>query len=406
MRETDRLIAIEKKYGAANYHNPPEVILKSAKGIYVKDIEGKKYADFLSGYGAVNQGHNHPEIMKAIRDYQQEDADGFSGISLGPRAFYTEPMPAFLQKVAEVTGKEKVLPMNSGAEAVETAIKIARKWAYTARENKIPDGQAEIITCESNFHGRTTTIVGFSTEEQNKKNFGPFSRGFKTIPYGDASALEEAITPNTAAFLVELIQGEGGVIVPPDGYLDKAYEICKKNDVLFIADEVQTGLGRTGDLFAFQHEQKLKPDILVLGKALSGGFMPISAVVADAKIMDVIQPGDHGSTFGGNPLGSVIGKRAIEVVVEEEMPQNAKVVGEYFREQLRAMNSSKVEEVRGRGQMTGVAIDGSAQEVCLALVKNGILAKAAHGAIRFSPPLPMTKAQIDEALPRIEKALS
>jgi len=395
---TEELIALEDRYGAHNYH-PLDVVLTRGEGIWVWDVEGNRYMDCLSAYSAVNQGHAHPRIRQALIDQA-------SRLPLTSRAFRNDQLGRFYQQVCELTGYEMVLPMNTGAEAVETAIKAARKWGYTVKG--VPDGQAEIIACAGNFAGRTVTIIGFSTEAQYRDGFGPFTPGFKVVPYGDARALEAAITPNTVAFLVEPIQGEGGVIVPPAGYLRQVREICTRHNVLMIADEIQTGLGRTGKLFACDHED-VRPDAVTIGKALSGGFYPVSAVLANREVLGVFRPGDHGSTFGGNPLGAAVGQAALSVLVEENMIENAAAMGEYFQDMLAEINSPHVKEVRGKGLMIGVELKpeaGGARRFCEALQHNGILAKETHrDIIRFAPPLVITQADIDWAIERIRPVL-
>jgi len=395
---TEELIALEDRYGAHNYH-PLDVVLTRGEGIWVWDVEGNRYMDCLSAYSAVNQGHAHPRIRQALIDQA-------SRLPLTSRAFRNDQLGRFYQQVCELTGYEMVLPMNTGAEAVETAIKAARKWGYTVKG--VPDGQAEIIACAGNFAGRTVTIIGFSTEAQYRDGFGPFTPGFKVVPYGDARALEAAITPNTVAFLVEPIQGEGGVIVPTAGYLRQVREICTRHNVLMIADEIQTGLGRTGKLFACDHED-VRPDAVTIGKALSGGFYPVSAVLANREVLGVFRPGDHGSTFGGNPLGAAVGQAALSVLVEENMIENAAAMGEYFQDMLAEINSPHVKEVRGKGLMIGVELKpeaGGARRFCEALQHNGILAKETHrDIIRFAPPLVITQADIDWAIERIRPVL-
>jgi len=395
---TEELIALEDRYGAHNYH-PLDVVLTRGEGIWVWDVEGNRYMDCLSAYSAVNQGHAHPRIRQALIDQA-------SRLPLTSRAFRNDQLGRFYQQVCELTGYEMALPMNTGAEAVETSIKAARKWGYTVKG--VPDGQAEIIACAGNFAGRTVTIIGFSTEAQYRDGFGPFTPGFKVVPYGDARALEAAITPNTVAFLVEPIQGEGGVIVPPAGYLRQVREICTRHNVLMIADEIQTGLGRTGKLFACDHED-VRPDAVTIGKALSGGFYPVSAVLANREVLGVFRPGDHGSTFGGNPLGAAVGQAALSVLVEENMIENAAAMGEYFQDMLAEINSPHVKEVRGKGLMIGVELKpeaGGARRFCEALQHNGILAKETHrDIIRFAPPLVITQADIDWAIERIRPVL-
>lgn len=391
-------IDLENELGANNYH-PLDIVLTEGKGVWVWDVDGNKYLDCLSAYSAVSQGHCHPKVLEALK--AQADK-----LTLTSRAFRNDQLALFYKDLTDLTGYEMALPMNSGAEAVETGIKLARKWAYVKKE--VPLDKAEIIVMDGNFHGRTTTIVGFSSTEQYKKLFGPYGPGFVSIPFGDAAALKNAIGPNTAGVLLEPIQGETGVVIPPDGYLKDVRKLCNKNNVLFIADEIQTGLGRTGELFACDHEW-VRPDIMLLGKALSAGMYPISAVLADRKIMGIIEPGDHGSTFGGNPLASAIGRAAIRVLVEEGMIENSAIMGKYFLEKLQAINSNKVSDIRGRGLFIAVEIKpdaGTAREYCEKLAKLGILAKETHGQIiRFAPPLIIDKETIDWALEKIAKIL-
>lgn len=391
-------IALEAKFGAKNY-KPLDVVLERGEGIWVWDVEGRRYLDFLSAYSAVNQGHAHPVILKAMIDQA-------SRLPLTSRAFRNNQYPLMAQELCELTGYDKMLPMNSGAEAVETAIKAARKWGYKVKG--VPEGAAEIIVCDGNFSGRTTTIISFSPEAQYKDGFGPFTPGFKMVPFGDADALEAAITPNTVAFLVEPIQGEGGVIVPEMGYLKRVRELCDQHNVLFIADEVQSGLGRTGKLFAAQHEG-VRADIVTIGKALSGGFYPVSAMLADEPVMGVFRPGDHGSTFGGNPLAAAVARAALKVLVEENMIENAHEQGEYLMGRLRRIESPHVKEVRGRGLLIGVELHesaGGARRFCEALKEEGLLCKETHdNVIRFAPPLTIQKPDIDWALERVEKVL-
>uniref|UniRef100_A0A7V3KP83 Ornithine aminotransferase n=1 Tax=candidate division WOR-3 bacterium TaxID=2052148 RepID=A0A7V3KP83_UNCW3 len=398
MSLTEEFIKEAERYSAHNYH-PLPVVLSKGEGVWVWDVEGKKYLDCLSAYSAVNQGHRHPKIINALIEQANR-------ITLTSRAFHNDKMGAFLKKLCEVAGFDKALPMNTGAEAVETAIKTARKWGYLKK--KVEEDKAEIIVCENNFHGRTITIISFSTEPQYRFGFGPFTPGFKVIPFGDAEALEKAITPNTVGFLVEPIQGEGGVIVPPDGYYKAIREITKKHNVLLLADEIQTGFGRTGTLFAMDREG-VKPDILIVGKALGGGVYPVSAILANNDVMDVFRPGDHGSTFGGNPLAAAVGMAAIDVIIEERLPERAEELGNYFMKRLREINSPYVKEVRGRGLLIGVEIKkeyGTARPFCEKLMELGILAKETHDqVIRFAPPLVITKEEIDWALERIEKVL-
>ncbi|MEO0124250.1 MAG: ornithine--oxo-acid transaminase [candidate division WOR-3 bacterium] len=386
-------IKITEKFSAHNYH-PLPVVLRKGRGAWVWDVEGRKYLDMLSGYSALNQGHCHPEIIKVVKKQIQN-------LTLTSRAFYNDRLGVFLKKLCQVTGYEKALPMNSGAEAVETAIKAARKWGYYKKGVK--KNKAEIIVCENNFHGRTITIVGFSSEYQYRDGFGPFTPNFKMIPYNNAKALRKAINKNTVGFLVEPIQGEGGVVVPEDGYLNECYKICKENDVLFIADEIQTGLGRTGKLFAYEYEN-IKPDILIVGKALSGGFYPISAILCDNRIMDVFKPGDHGSTFGGNPLASAIGIAALDIIIKERLPQRAYELGNWFMGELKKIENPVIKEVRGKGLLIGIELKKKARPYCEALMRQGILAKDTHDyVVRFAPPLVIKKEELKWALERIKR---
>ncbi len=395
---TKDFIEIEEKFGAHNYH-PLDVVITKAKGVWVYDVEGKKYLDCLAAYSAVNQGHCHPRILKALQNQAEK-------VTLTSRAFRNDQLPLLYKELCELTGYEKVLPMNSGAEAVETALKAARKWGYKVKG--IKKDAAEIIVCENNFAGRTISIISFSSTEQYKDGFGPITPGFKIIPYGDSAALEKAITANTAAFIVEPIQGEGGVIVPPDGYLKKAFDICKKNNVLFIADEIQSGFGRSGKLFAYQYEN-IKPDVVIIGKALSGGFYPVSAVLSNNEVLGVFNPGDHGSTFGGNPLAAAIARESIKVLVEENLIENSFKLGEYFREKLRGIKSKHVKEIRGKGLFIGVELypeAKGARRFCEALMTKGVLCKETHDdVIRFAPPLVITKEEIDWAMVYIDEVL-
>lgn len=395
---SQELIALEDQYGAHNY-KPLDVVLSRGEGVWVWDVEGNRYMDCLSAYSAVNQGHGHTRIRAALIEQAER-------LPLTSRAFRNDQLGLFYRDLCELTGYEMVLPMNTGAEAVETALKAARKWGYQVKG--VPEGQAEIIACAGNFAGRTITIITFSTEAQYREGFGPFTPGFKVIPYGDADALEAAITPNTVAFIVEPIQGEGGVVVPPDGYLRRVREICTKHNVLFIADEIQTGLGRTGKLFACDHED-VRPDVVTIGKALSGGFYPVSAVLSSREVLGVFNPGDHGSTFGGNPLGVAVARAALRVLIEEDMIANAAEMGEYFQEQLAEINSPHVKEVRGKGLMIGVELHpqaGGARRFCEALQERGVLAKETHhNIIRFAPPLIITREQVDWAIERIRPVL-
>jgi ornithine--oxo-acid transaminase len=396
---TSDFIELEEKYGAHNYH-PLDVVITRGEGVWVYDVEGKRYLDCLSAYSALNQGHVHPKILQAL----QAQA---SRLTLTSRAFRNDQLPLFYKELSDLTGYEMALPMNSGAEAVETAIKLARKWAYQVKG--VPRYQAEIIALEGNFHGRTTTIISFSAEQFYREDFGPFTPGFVMAPFGDAQAVENLITPNTAAVLAEPIQGEAGVNVPPAGYLSQLRRVCDRHNVLLIADEIQTGLGRTGKLFACDHEG-VRPDIVIVGKALSGGFYPISAVLADEPVMGLFQPGEHGSTFGGNPLAAAIGRAAMRVIVEEELIENAAREGEYLQEQLAEIPSRHVKEVRGKGLLIGVELKpeaGGARRFCEALQGQGLLAKETHeNVIRLAPPLIITRKDIDWALPRIREVLT
>jgi ornithine--oxo-acid transaminase len=373
-------IEIEDRYGAHNYH-PLDVVISKGKGVWVYDLEGKKYLDCLSAYSALNQGHVHPAILKAMVDQAKK-------VTLTSRAFRNDQLPLFYKELAEMTGYEMSIPMNSGAEAVETALKLARKWGYAVKG--IERYKAEIIVANGNFHGRTISIISFSSEQFYKNDFGPFTPGFVNVTYGDAKAIEKAITPNTAAVMLEPIQGEGGVLIPPIGYLKQVAEICKKNNVLFVADEIQTGLGRTGKLFACDHEN-VRPDMVIIGKALSGGFMPISAVLADRPIMSLFQPGEHGSTFGGSALAAAVGRAALKVIRDEHLVENSAKMGEYFMAKLRVINSPHVKEIRGKGLLIGVELNpeaGGARRFCEALMAKGILAKETQeNVIRFAPPL-------------------
>lgn len=392
---TNKIIENEQISGARNYE-PLPVVLTQGKGVYVWDDAGNRYIDMMSAYSAVSHGHCHPKLVKVLQDQAEK-------LAIVSRAFYTDKLGIFLNHACKLTGFDKALPMNTGAEAVETALKAARKWAYTVK--KVPENKAEIIACEGNFHGRTITIVGLSTIPQYRAGFGPFPDGLKVIPYGDAEALEKAITPNTAAFLVEPIKGEGGIIVPPEGYLKACAEICKKHNVLMICDEIQTGLGRTGKLLAYQYEN-IQPDGLVLGKALGGGLLPVSLFLARKDVMDVFTPGDHGSTFGGNPLAAAVGNAALDLLIDDKLIENAATVGEYFQQQLRGIKSGLIKEVRGRGLLIGLEIDSKyhAHDICIKLLKHGILTKETHKTvIRFAPPLIITKEQIDVAVSALKQ---
>jgi len=390
------LIDLEEKYGAHNYH-PLDVVIERAEGVWVYDVEGNRYLDCLAAYSAVNQGHCHPRIMQALLDQVKR-------VTLTSRAFRNDQLPLLYKLLHDMTGYGMSLPMNSGAEAVETAIKAARKWGYTVKG--IPADKAEIIACSNNFHGRTTTIVSFSTDAQYKDGFGPLTPGFVIVPYGDAAALEAAITPNTAAFLVEPIQGEAGIIIPPEGYLKRAAAVCKAHNVLFITDEIQSGLGRTGQLFAHQWEG-VRPDMVVIGKALSGGYYPISAVLADHQVLGVFKPGDHGSTFGGNPLACAVARAALEVLTEEHLIERSAELGAYFLEKVRALRSPVVKEVRGRGLWIGVELTTRARPFCERLKEEGMLCKETHDyVIRLAPPLTISREEIDWAVEKLAKVLA
>lgn len=395
---TQSYIDLENEFGANNY-KPLDVVLARGQGSWVWDVEGNKYLDMLASYSALNQGHCHPRILTALIEQAQK-------LTLVSRAFRTDQLGLFYKEICEMTHSHSVLPMNTGAEAVETAIKAARKWGYKIKE--IPDGMAEIIVCANNFHGRTTTIVGFSSEQQYRDGFGPFAPGFITIPFGDAEALEWAITPNTVAFLVEPIQGEGGIIVPPSGYLKKVRKICDRHNVLLILDEIQTGLGRTGKLFAEEYDG-IESDLTAVGKALSGGVYPVSAVLSRKDILDVFKPGDHGSTFGGNPLACAVARSALKVIEDENLIENSLFMGHYLKESIKLIPSPYVKEVRGMGLLIGVELkksSGGARKFCEALMEKGILCKETHKhVIRFAPPLIITKKDIDWALDRIESVL-
>jgi ornithine--oxo-acid transaminase len=391
-------IALERHYGARNY-DPLPVVLSRGEGVWLWDDEGRRYLDMLSAYSAVSFGYGHPRLLAALNRQAAR-------LAVTSRAFFSDALPPFLERLCQVTGFDRALPMSTGAEGVETAIKCARKWAYTVK--KVPDGMAEIITCAGNFHGRTSTIVGFSTEPQYRAHFGPFAGGFRHVPFGDARALERAITPHTAAFLVEPVQGEAGIVVPPEGYLAEALRICRASNVLLIVDEVQTGLGRTGKLLACHHEN-VKPDAIILGKALGGGLLPVSAFVGRAEVLDVFRPGDHGSTFGGNALGAAVGLEALDVLVEERLADRAAAMGAYLLERLRAISSPLIRDVRGKGLLIGVEIDTSrvtARRFVETLLKHGVLSKDTHGTVaRFAPPLVIEREQVDWGVERICDAL-
>ncbi len=397
--KTQAYLTEADQFSAYNY-KPLPVVLDRGEGVWVWDVDGNKYLDMLSAYSALNQGHRHPEIIRAAEEQMAR-------LTLTSRAFHNDQMGPFLRELCEATGFEKALPMNTGAEAVETAIKTVRKWGYQVKG--VPEGQAEIIVCENNFHGRTTTIVGFSSEDQYREGFGPFTPGFVMVPYGDVDAFEAAVTGDTVAFLVEPLQGEGGVVVPPEGYLSRTAEICRERGVAFVADEIQTGLGRTGRLFCCDWED-VKPDVLIVGKALGGGVYPTSAAIADSDFMDLYRPGDHGSTFGGNPLGAAVGRASLRVILEESLSERSDELGSWFMDELRGIDSPHVEEVRGRGMMIGVVINessGTARPFCEALQDKGILAKETHHqVIRFAPPLTIEESTLEEALVEIEAVLT
>ena len=393
---TQELIELEERYGAHNYH-PLDVVITRAEGVWVFDIEGKRYLDCLASYSAVNQGHCHPAILQAMMEQAHT-------VTLTSRAFRNDQLPLLYKELHQLTGYEMALPMNSGAEAVETAVKAARKWGYKIKG--IPDGEAEIVVCANNFHGRTTTLISFSSDPQYRDGFGPFTPGFKIIPFGDAHALKQAITPNTCAFLVEPIQGEAGIIAPPLGFLKLAAEICRESNVLLIADEVQAGLGRTGKLFAFEYEG-IRPDAVIIGKALSGGFYPVSAVLASKEVLGVFGPGDHGSTFGGNPLACAVARAALRVLQQEKLVERSAQLGAYFLERLQALKGPHIREIRGKGLWIGIELSQPARPFCEALKELGVLCKETHDrVIRIAPPLVITREEIDWAIERIERVLT
>lgn len=398
-RSSADFIALEAAYGASNY-KPLDVVLSRGQGVYVYDVEGRRYLDCLSSYSAVNQGHCHPKILAALTEQAQK-------LTLTSRAFRNDQLGLFYAELCALTRSHKVLPMNSGAEAVETALKLTRKWGYEVKG--VPEGQAEIIVARENFHGRTLAIVGFSSDPSSRAGFGPFAPGFRSVAYGDAAALEAAITDNTVAMLLEPIQGEAGVIVPPPGYIKKARELCTARNVILILDEIQTGLGRTGKLLAEEHEG-VEADLTLLGKALSGGFYPVSAVLSNSEVMDVLKPGEHGSTFGGNPLACAVARTAIRVLIEEDMIGNAARQGAYLKAALEDMAASRVKEIRGRGLMVAVELHpdaGGARAMAEVLMQRGILCKETHGhTLRIMPPLIVTRDQIDEALPAFRAVLT
>jgi ornithine--oxo-acid transaminase len=392
-RSTQDLIELENLYGAHNYR-PLDVVIERGQGVWVYDVEGKRYLDCLASYSALNQGHCHPGILQALVEQAGK-------LTLTSRAFRNDQLPLLYQDLHELTGFDMALPMNTGAEAVETAIKTARKWG--SAKKGIPEGRAEIIVCANNFHGRTVTLVSCSTEPQYRQGFGPFTPGFKVVPFGDARALEEAIGPDTCAFLVEPIQGEAGVIIPPAGYLQEASEICGRKRVLLMADEIQSGLGRTGKLFAYMHDG-IQPDVLIIGKALGGGFYPISAVLAAREILEVFKPGDHGSTFGGNPLACAVARAALHILVEEKLTERSAELGAYFFGLLRALRSPAIKEIRGKGLWIGIELQTAARPFCEALKNEGVLCKETHEkVIRIAPPLVILREEIDWAFERIRR---
>ena len=392
---TQDFVELEDQYGAHNYH-PLDVVIERAEGVWVYDVEGNRYLDCLAAYSAVNQGHCHPKILKTLTEQAHK-------VTLTSRAFRNDQLAFLYKELHELTGMDMALPMNSGAEAVETAVKTARKWGYKVKG--IPDGKAEIIVCANNFHGRTISIISFSTDEQYRDGFGPFTPGFKVIPFGDARALRAAITPNTCAFLVEPIQGEAGIVIPRKGFLKEAAGICHENGVLLMVDEIQSGLGRTGRLFAYMHEG-ITPDVLIVGKALAGGFYPVSAILASKQILSVYKPGDHGSTFGGNPLGCAVARAALRVLVEENLVERSAELGSYFLNKLQTLRSPDLKEVRGLGLWIGIELNSAARPYCEKLKTEGILCKETHDrVIRIAPPLVISREEIDWAFERIKKVV-
>ena len=392
---TEDLIRIENQFGAHNY-KPLDVVIERGEGVWVYDIEGNRYLDCLAAYSAVNQGHCHPNIVAALVEQAQK-------LTLTSRAFRNDQLPLFYQELHELTGFDMALPMNTGAEAVETAIKMARKWGHTVKG--IPLHRAEIIVCENNFHGRTVTVISFSSDEQYRRGFGPFTPGFHTIPFGDAHALEYAINDNTCAFLVEPIQGEAGILIPPTGFLSEAAEICRRNNVLLMTDEIQSGLGRTGKLFCYMHDE-ITPDVLIVGKALAGGCYPVSAVLASREVMGVFQPGDHGSTFGGNPLACAVARAALRVLKEEKLVERSAELGAHLMRMLNEIQSPKVRAIRGRGLWIGVELNGPARSICEALMREGVLCKETHDRVlRIAPPLVITLDEVSWMFERILRVL-
>ena len=392
---TEEFVELEDQFGAHNYH-PLDIVIERAEGVWVYDVEGKRYLDCLAAYSAVNQGHCHPRILEALIEQAHR-------VTLTSRAFRNDQLGLFCQELHDLTGFEMILPMNTGAEAVETAIKTARKWGHKVKG--IAEEKAEVIVCANNFHGRTVTIISFSTDAQYRDGFGPFTPGFKVIPFGDASALRQAVTPNTCGFLVEPVQGEAGIVIPPAGFLQQAAQICRENNVLLMADEIQSGLGRTGKLFAYMHEG-IRPDILIVGKALAAGFYPVSAVLSSKEILGVYKPGDHGSTFGGNPLGCAIARTALRVLIEENLVQRSAELGAYFLSLLKTIRSRNLREVRGLGLWIGLELHVSARPYCEALKDEGVLCKETHDkVIRIAPPLTISREEIDWAFARIRNVL-
>jgi ornithine--oxo-acid transaminase len=398
-RATADYIALEERYGAHNYH-PLDVVISRGEGVWVWDVDDRKYLDFLAAYSAVNQGHCHPEILNAAIGQARQ-------VTLTSRAFRSDQLGPFYQEFCELTGFQRFLPMNTGAEAVETALKTARKWAYKVKG--VPEGKAEILAFTNNFHGRTITIVSFSTEELYRDGFGPFTPGFKVLPYGDAEAVEKAMSPNVAAVLVEPIQGEAGIIIPPAGYLRRLREITRAHNCLLMVDEIQSGLGRTGKMFAYEHEG-IRPDVVIVGKALSGGFYPVSGILADDAVMGVFQPGEHGSTYGGNPMAAAVGRAALRALVDEKMVERSAEMGDYFLARLKTIRSKHLKEVRGIGLWIGIELHkeaGGARRFCEALQHEGLLCKETHDhVIRIAPPLIIKKEEIDWAVERLEKVLT
>ena len=394
-KHTQDFVELENQFGAHNYH-PLDIVIERAEGVWVYDVEGKRYLDCLAAYSAVNQGHCHPRILHTLMEQA-------SKVTLTSRAFRNDQLGPFYRELHELTGFDKALPMNSGAEAVETAIKTARKWGHKVKG--IPENKAVIIVCANNFHGRTVTIVSFSTDEQYRDGFGPFTPGFKVIPFGDIEALRAAITPNTCAFLVEPIQGEAGIVLPPKGFLTQAAEVCRENRVLLITDEIQSGLGRTGKLFAYMHEG-IRPDMVIVGKALAGGFYPVSVVLSSDEILGVLHPGDHGSTFGGNPLGCAVARTALRVLIDEHLVDRSEELGAYFLSLLKTLRSTKVKEVRGIGLWIGIELHEAARPYCEALKEEGVLCKETHDrVIRIAPPLIISRDEIDWAFAKIRKVI-